>query len=108
MDKDYVKAMMTAIEQLIDERVSQQLKELQSKMEASEKASTLPTANEYLTIEQLSELTGLPKATIYAKRSRREIPAYKFGRELRFKREEIEIWMKTKQTYFVGERKKVA
>lgn len=51
----------------------------------------------YLTIDELAELTGLKRATIYAKRSRRELPAYKFGRELRFRRSEIETWMQTKR-----------
>jgi len=51
----------------------------------------------YLTIDELSDLTGLKKATIYAKRSRREIPAYKFGRELRFKRSDVDAWMNSKQ-----------
>ncbi len=51
----------------------------------------------YLTVDELSELTGLKKATIYAKRSRRELPAYKFGRELRFKRSEVEAWIQTKR-----------
>ena len=51
----------------------------------------------YLTIDELCDLTGLKKATIYAKRSRRELPAYKFGRELRFKRSEVESWINSKQ-----------
>ncbi len=51
----------------------------------------------YLTIIELCDLTGLKKATIYAKRSRRELPAYKFGRELRFKRSEVDAWINSKQ-----------
>ncbi len=51
----------------------------------------------YLTVDELCDLTGLKKATIYAKRCRRELPAYKFGRELRFRRSEIEAWMRTKR-----------
>ncbi len=51
----------------------------------------------YLTIDELCDLTGLKKATIYAKRSRRELPAYKFGRELRFKRLEVDAWINSKQ-----------
>jgi len=60
--------------------------------------------SEYLSIDELSALTGLKRATIYAKRSRRELPAYRFGRELRFRRSEIEDWMRTKrQTYLNSE-----
>ncbi len=53
--------------------------------------------SEYLTVDELSEMTGLKKATIYAKRTKREIPAYKFGRELRFRREEIHGWIESKK-----------
>jgi excisionase family DNA binding protein len=54
-------------------------------------------ADGYLTIDDISELTGLTKQTIYGQRSKRLIPAYKFGRELRFKKSEIMAWMESRK-----------
>ena len=93
----FVKMMMTSIEQLVDDRINKKLKELQDKMDAENDQNSQANDDEYLTIGELCALTGLKKATIYAKRSRRELPAYKFGRELRFRRSEIETWIQTKR-----------
>ena len=79
------------VEKEITRQLAPQLEQAHAKAESVRKDS------EYLSIEDLSELTGLKRATIYAKRSRREIPAYKFGRELRFKRSEINDWMQVKR-----------
>lgn len=51
----------------------------------------------YLTIDELSELLSIPRNTIYAKTSRREIPFTKVGRRLLFDREEIENWLSSAQ-----------
>ncbi len=75
----------------IARQLAPQLEQANAKVEGVRKNS------EYLSVDELSELTGLKRATIYAKRSRREIPAYKFGRELRFRRSEIEDWMQTRR-----------
>ncbi len=89
--------------QEMEERIiCEVLKRLESQRETEENQKT--KENDYLTIDELCELTKLKKSTIYAKRSRRELPAYKFGRELRFRRSEIEEWMQTKrQTCLAGE-----
>ena len=96
-DTDFFQTMMTSIEQLVDKRIIIKIKELQMEMEAKDTTGDSNIDNEYLSIEDLSRLTGLQKATIYAKRSRRELPAYKFGRELRFKRSEVDAWIRSKQ-----------
>lgn len=51
----------------------------------------------YLTLGELSELLNVPKNTIYAKTSRREIPFVKVGRRLVFDRQEIDEWLKKSQ-----------
>ncbi len=88
---------MTSIEQLVDDRINKKMKELQEKMDAEDDQKSHGNGDEYLSVDDLSKLTGLKRATIYAKRSRRELPAYKFGRELRFRRSEIDDWMRTKR-----------
>ncbi len=79
------------VEEEITRQLAPQLEQAHAKVEGVRKNS------EYLSVDELSTLTGLKKATIYAKRSRRELPAYKFGRELRFKRSEVEAWIQTKR-----------
>lgn len=93
------------LQKVVADEISKQLETFIAAQAPVEGKSSGQTESEYLSVEELSELTGLKKATIYAKRSRRELPAYKFGRELRFKRNEIETWMNTKKTYSVGERR---
>lgn len=88
--------LLASFSQAMEERIiCEVLKRLESQRETEEKQKN--TENDYLTIEELCELTKLKKSTIYAKRSRRELPAYKFGRELRFKRSEVDAWIRSKQ-----------
>ena len=47
----------------------------------------------FLKIDELSEYLGIKKSTLYAKASRGEIPHYKIGSLVRFKRTEIDLWM---------------
>ena len=96
MHENHLKTVMTAIEQLIDERINQRLLELKNRLELLERASQ-NTPDEFLTIQDVCKITGLQKQTIYGLRSKREIPAYKFGSVLRFKRSEIEEWMNSKK-----------
>ena len=49
--------------------------------------------SEYLDISKAAEYLNLAKATVYSKVCRREIPAYKNGSRLYFKRDELEKWM---------------
>lgn len=52
---------------------------------------------EILTIDEVVELTGLTKGTIYILNYKNEIPCFKFGpRLLRFKRSEILKWMENR------------
>ena len=95
-DYEFFKTMTASIEQLVDERINQKLRELKQDLETREMSQNGNKDEEYMSIEDLSRLTGLRKATIYGKRSRREIPAYKFGRELRFRKSEVDKWIKSK------------
>lgn len=53
---------------------------------------------EILTVDEVVNLTGLTKGTIYVLHYKKEIPCFKFGpRLLRFKRSEILNWMENRQ-----------
>jgi excisionase family DNA binding protein len=47
---------------------------------------------EFLTIDDVSEYLGMRKSTLYLKVERREIPFYRFGRLIRFKKADIDQW----------------
>lgn len=48
---------------------------------------------DFLTIDELSKYLGIKRSTLYQKVERREIPFYRFGRMIRFKRTDIELWI---------------
>ena len=48
-----------------------------------------------INIVEASKITGLAKATIYSKMSRREIPGYRRGNRLFFYRSELLQWIRT-------------
>jgi excisionase family DNA binding protein len=52
--------------------------------------------NKFLTITELSEYINTKKTTIYDMVYRKRIPYIKIGKLLRFNKETIEIWIKSK------------
>ena len=51
--------------------------------------------DEYLTIFEVAELTKYMVGTLRKFVLKRRIPFHKWGRSLRFKRSEIELWIKS-------------
>jgi len=51
--------------------------------------------DEYLNIDELSKYLGIKKATLYFKVENGQIPHYKIGRLIRFKKSEIDSWMQS-------------
>ncbi|MEI6153490.1 MAG: helix-turn-helix domain-containing protein [Deltaproteobacteria bacterium] len=49
----------------------------------------------FLTVDEVSQYLNIKRSTLYAQVS--EIPHYKLGNLLRFKKEEIDGWMETKK-----------
>jgi excisionase family DNA binding protein len=47
----------------------------------------------YLNIDELSQYLGIKKSNLYFKVERREIPFYRLGRLIMFKKEEIDVFM---------------
>ncbi|MEW6003661.1 MAG: helix-turn-helix domain-containing protein [Nitrospirota bacterium] len=48
----------------------------------------------YLNIEELSEYLGIKKSSLYAKVAKRQVPFYKIDRLIRFKKTEIDRWVR--------------
>lgn len=71
-------------------RIENLLTELQQRIEQSKQQ---PAQETFLTITNLMKYTGLNKSSIYKKTSTREIPHYKRGKRLFFKRTEIDEWI---------------
>ena len=53
--------------------------------------------DEFLTTEELAAFLKVPKLTVYKWVSQRKIPCVKVGKHLRFKRSEIEEWLKERR-----------
>ncbi len=51
--------------------------------------------HEYLTIQQLADYLSIKPSSLYSKIS--EIPHYRIGRLLRFRRREVDAWIETKR-----------
>jgi excisionase family DNA binding protein len=90
MNENPFNSMMAAFSQEMENRIYERLITRLGRQQETEE-NQKNTESDYLKIDELCELTKLKKSTIYAKRSRREIPAYIFGLELRFKRPEVEL-----------------
>jgi excisionase family DNA binding protein len=48
---------------------------------------------EILNIDELSEYLCIKKSSLYSKIERKEIPSYKIGHLVRFKKSDIDLWM---------------
>lgn len=51
------------------------------------------TMDKWLTLEQIAEYLQMSTSSIYKMAQAGKIPAYKVGRQWRFKREEIDRWV---------------
>ena len=47
----------------------------------------------FLNIKEVSEYLGIKKSSLYSKVERKEIPYYKIGHLVRFRRSDIDLWM---------------
>ncbi|MCD6194337.1 MAG: helix-turn-helix domain-containing protein [Candidatus Aminicenantes bacterium] len=51
------------------------------------------TMDKWLTLEQIAEYLQMSTSSIYKMSKKGKIPAYKVGRQWRFKKEEIDRWI---------------
>ena len=59
--------------------------------------------NGFITIDEVSDYLKLKKQKLYKLAQKGKIPAYKFGREWRFRENRLEQWIEAQET---GPRKK--
>ena len=64
---------------------------------SSTKAQENRYFNEYLKIEDISAYLNIKNKTLYAMVESGDIPHYKIGRLIRFKREDVDLWMEAKK-----------
>lgn len=57
--------------------------------------STPVTKNEFIDVVQAATLLNLAAATVYEKTSRKQLPHYKKGKKIMFKRSELVEWMES-------------
>jgi len=57
----------------------------------------VPVDTDILTVEELRRYLKIPKPTLYALAQNGRIPAAKVGRHWRFRRTEIDGWLKAQQ-----------
>lgn len=60
-------------------------------------------AARFMNVEEVAEYLRLTAAKVYRMSQKGILPAYKFGREWRFKRERIDQWIEERET---GKKKK--
>ena len=53
--------------------------------------------HEYLKIEDISAYLNIKSKTLYAMVESGDIPHYRIGRLIRFKREDVDLWMEAKK-----------
>jgi len=57
--------------------------------------STPVTQNEFIDVVQAATLLNLAAATVYEKTSRKQLPHYKKGKKIMFKKSELVEWMES-------------
>jgi excisionase family DNA binding protein len=50
--------------------------------------------NRWLSVDELAEYLGVSKDTVYAWVARKGMPGYKVGRLWKFKREDVDAWVR--------------
>jgi excisionase family DNA binding protein len=63
------------------------------------------TLKEFLAIDELSQYLGIKKSSLYSMVEKREIPFYKIGRLLRFKKAGIDAWVEALKFEVVSPRR---
>ena len=54
-----------------------------------------PLSDRWLSVEEVALYLGINKGTLYKWITRKSIPAHKVGRLWKFKKEEVDEWVKT-------------
>lgn len=71
------------------QRLQEQLDRIEKKLNLLLRDESEKEDGEFIFVEEAATMLGVTKMTMYNKVSQRQIPAYKFGRRLQFKRKDI-------------------
>ena len=52
----------------------------------------------WLSVEEISSYLGVPKDTVYKWLNEKELPAHKVGRLWKFKKEDVDNWVKSQDS----------
>ena len=58
--------------------------------------------DKWLTLEQIAEYLQMSTSSVYKMAQKGKIPAYKVGRQWRFKKEEIDEWIRKQKSLRTG------
>lgn len=53
----------------------------------------MPTSDDWLSVQQASEVLGITHRTLYCLIDEGQVPGYKFGRVIRLRRQEVEAFI---------------
>ena len=56
---------------------------------------TSPAQDRWLSVEELAGYLGIKRDTVYKWITRRNMPAHKVGRLWKFRKEEIDVWVRS-------------
>jgi excisionase family DNA binding protein len=56
---------------------------------------TLEATDRWLSVDELASYLGIKRDTVYKWITRRNMPAHKLGRLWKFKRHEIDVWVRS-------------
>lgn len=59
-----------------------------------ESGKELSMEDRWLSVEEISVYLGVTKDTVYKWLSERDLPAHKIGRLWKFKKEDVDVWVK--------------
>lgn len=79
------------LEQLFDKMSNTILSHIDNKIKNLDRAEV--KQDEILNLQDVERITGYNRGTLYRMTSHRDIPHYKIGGKLKFKRSELEQWM---------------
>lgn len=67
------------------------------------RTADLPAVDRWLSVDELAVYLGIKRDTVYKWIARRNMPAHKLGRLWKFKRNEVDDWVKSGAAADAGE-----
>ena len=78
----------------IEEEIASIKKALEGLLNKPQVSQAIGNEPEIMTVKQLSQFTGIEENMIYANCAKGDIPYFKLGKQYRFRKSEIQNWLK--------------